>query len=102
MRGRSLLALALIPLAAACSGKYPASPVPAALTDVEAARLADVYQTQHKSPPLVLVTAEPQPDGYLMSYQSLFDPVGSPPKQARMFIVRNDGAVREITFKKDQ
>ena len=98
MRTRSLLALAFIPIAA-CSAKYPASPVPAPLTDFDAARLAEVYQTQHKSPPMVLITAEPQPDGYLMSYRTLFDPVGSPPKQARMFIVRNNGKVREVMFK---
>ena len=99
---RSLAIGSLIPLAASCGGKFPASPVPAALGDLEAARLADAYQVSHRSPPMVLISAEQQPNGHRLAYETLLHLDEAPPKESHLFIVRNDGSVRELTFEKNR
>jgi hypothetical protein len=104
MRNRLIQALGLavlIPLAASCShSQLPGSPVPAVFTDIQAARLADSYLAQHNTPPLALHSAQQLDDGYLLSYQSMFDPAATPPKESRLVVVNFDGTVRELSFKK--
>ena len=90
--------LALLPLAScAHHADYPDSPVPAALTDLEAARVADEHFIKQHSPALMLQSAEQDAHGWLLAYTSVFDPTQStPPKASHLVIVENDGKVREI------
>jgi hypothetical protein len=98
---RRLLIAALAPLAASCaSEKYPASPVPAAMSDLEAARLADIKLAQRDMAPRVLHSAEQTRDGWLLAYQSPFNTAMTPPTEWRLVEVKNTGEVREITFRK--
>ena len=99
---RSLAIASLILMAASCGGKYPASPVPAPLSDFEAVRLADAYQVAHRSPPMVITSMEQQPDGYRLAYETLIHLDEQPPKESHLFIVQNDGDVREIEFRKNR
>ena len=97
---RSVAIASLISLATACSStRFPASPVPAPLTDMQAAHLADVYQIAHKSPPMTLMSARAGSDGYLLAYETAFRDDQKPAKESHLFLVRHDGDVRELKFK---
>jgi hypothetical protein len=79
-----------------CASKetYPASPVPAILTDMQAAAIAGPGPIGSQ-----LASAEPTGDGQLLEYRSAFDPAARPPRASRLVHVRHDGEVREITFR---
>ena len=97
---KSLPALAGVVLfAAGCSSQpFPASPVPARLTDREAANLGDRYLAERAVPPTRVTAIEPTETGYLFHYESDFDAPSGPPKQVRLLNINNDGSIREVWF----
>src|SRR5688572_30354603 len=98
---RSLAIAALVPLAASCSGKFPASPVPAAMTDHQAVRLSDIKLLQRDMAPRVLHSAEQKGDGWLLAYQTPFNAGATSPKEWQLVEVLNTGEVREIMFEEN-
>jgi hypothetical protein len=96
---RRVVILALIPLATACSSsKYPDSPVPAALSEIEAIRLADLKLAQRDMAARHVISAEQKNDGWLLAYASPFSAGSTPPKEWTLVEVLNTGTVREIRF----
>ena len=92
----------LIPLVTACSsGTFPASPVPAALSETQAIRLADVKLAQRDMAARHVISAEQKCDGWLLAYASPFNTGTTPPKEWTLVEVLNTGTVREIRFDKD-
>lgn len=85
-------------IAAGCSSssRMPASPVPAALTDIEAARLGGTYLAEQNDRNQMLHSALRQCDGYLLAYTTVLDPNGKPPKESHLVIVQDNGAIREL------
>lgn len=81
--------------AAGCSSpqvtRYPA----AALSDYEAARVADAYQARHNVDYGVPVRIEKLDWGYKLTYESAFDRRAVPPKEVHVLAVDHDGAVME-------
>jgi hypothetical protein len=100
-----LVSVALLCVAAGCNSKmYPASPVPAVLSDREAVRLADLHLDQldqhaGESRPRDVVSIEPTDDGHLVAYHSYFDETMRPPKESRLVLVKHTGDARELTFR---
>jgi hypothetical protein len=75
----------------------------AVLSDREAARLAEVHLDDNgNSTPRDVVSMIPSYDGagYIVGFDSLFDETQHPPKTSRLVMVKHDGDVRELTFKK--
>jgi hypothetical protein len=97
---RVLLLTAITPFAVSCA-HYPASPVPAAMTDLQAAQLADSYLADRDVRPALLTSAEQQCDGWLLSYERSFVITATAPKESHLVIVNNTGAVREIEMRKN-
>jgi hypothetical protein len=97
----------LIPIAASCASKetsLPASPVPAVLTDLEAAAVADAYLAT-TSPQVGLrdvSSIEPTGDGYRVAFTTYFDAHPVAPKHSHLVSVKHAGTVREITFRRNQ
>jgi hypothetical protein len=107
MQGRRQIALLCAgaigcAFAAGCaSHKLPASPVPAALNDHEAAVLANQHMDQRRPPverPLRIRSIRPMGWGQLVAYQSSFDPLLRPAKEWRLVTVKHDGTARELWF----
>lgn len=101
----TLIAIAALAVTVGCSSSkpsYPASPVPAAMTDLQAARLGGAFMAQQNNRHQLLHSALRQCDGYLLAYTSVFDADGKPPKESHLVIVRNDGSVHEIQFAEGQ
>ena len=71
--------------------RYPA----AALSDYEAARVADSYQARHNVDYGVPTRIEKLDWGYKLSYESAFDRRAVPPKEVHVLAVDHDGAVME-------
>ena len=92
------LAGAMLVGAGCSSENFPASPVPAHLTDREAASLGGRYLIERGTPPTRVTAIEPTDKGYLFHYQSYFDAPSGPPKQVRLLNINNDGTIREIWF----
>ena len=83
-----------------CASKkehFPASPVAAILTDMQAAAIAGPGMAGSQ-----LVSAEPTGDGYLLEYHSAYDPAAKPPVGSRLVKVGHDGDVREYSFKESK
>jgi hypothetical protein len=97
---RRLVFVGLMSCAAAgCSSQsYPASPVPARLSDRDAVFFARNYLAQKNAPPATLVGIQPAEQGTLLEYQTLFQPNATPPREWRLLNVNHTGAVREVTF----
>jgi hypothetical protein len=99
---RPLAIASLIPLATSCAGtNYPASPVPAAMTETQAIKLADIKLAQRDMAPRVLVGTDQKGDGWLLAYESPFNTAMMAPKESRLVEVLNTGEVREIRFRKN-
>src|SRR5205814_9327696 len=96
-------AAALLPLAASCaSSSYPASPVPAVLSDTQAAEIADEYLDTRPDRDMRAYHVRsmlPMQRGYLITFVSEFDEGAKPPKASRMVLVHNDGTARELVFR---
>jgi hypothetical protein len=92
----SLLALA----ATACSSQpktWPAQPVPAQLTDMQAMTLAQQYLDQHAvASPRTCTAEEQQCDGWWLYYKSPFDAAAKPPTLSYLIQVHNDGRVEQF------
>ena len=104
LRFTSLAVVGLIALAMGCSSsgpQFPASPVPAPLSDLEAARLGNSYLHEQNVHHAMLHSALRDCDGYLLAYTTVFDADGKPPKESHLLIVKNDGSVRELRFAKE-
>ncbi len=101
----SLLHLAgvalVLPLAASCA-KLPPSPVPAALTDREAESMARTYLSDHDVDNAQLHGIRPDKTGYLVAYQTTYEEGQLPPKTWRLIEVNNEGAVRELEWRKNR
>ncbi len=95
--------LAALPLVGlACAKKtFPASPVPAPLTELEAAELAEA-RLGDRLEGSMLTTIEPTRKGYLLGYVSEFAPGAEPPKQSTLVAVEHDGSVREYDFRRNR
>ena len=77
--------------------------VPAILTDMESARLAELNLDENapdSSPrDVVSMITNYSGDGYIIGFQSFFDETQRPPKMSRLVMVKDSGDVRELTFK---
>jgi hypothetical protein len=81
---------------------FPASPVPAPLSDKQAISLAEEYLDQHNVDERRMVSSvEPTGDGNLVSFHTGFAAGAKPPTQSRLVMVKHTGSVREITFPRD-
>lgn len=76
----------------------PESPLPAVLSDREALVLAEQYLADGTDTPRELKRMEATGQGYLLAYESPFDPGLVPPKETRLVTVHHDGVVRELIF----
>ena len=83
-----------------CSSEhYPASPVPAPFSDLQAYRMADVtLADRHGMEATLPKFAQKTGDGYLVG--TLGDEMvgGTPPKPSHLVFVGFDGKTREVTF----
>lgn len=91
----------LIALAgASCSSKqqtFPAQPVPAALTDMQAATLARAYLTQNEVPTSGMIVAEERrPNSWWFYYNTQFDAAARPPSVSYLIRVQDDGTVDHL------
>ncbi len=81
----------------------PASPVPAPLSDRQAVSLAeDFFDQQGFDEPRFVNYVEPTGDGNFVSFRGGFDTGANPPMPTRLVEVKHDGAVREITFRRNR
>ena len=103
MRTKFTTAMALlIPLAGvSCSSSesksYPAQPVPAALTDTQAATLAQGYLRLNAVPTTGVFTGEERlPDGWWLYYHTAFDASARPPSLCYLIRVHDDGTVEQL------
>src|SRR5439155_17060885 len=95
----STLGVLMLPLmASSCAApSWPSPPVPAQLTDAQAADLADTWlDRQPIAMPRTLVAEEKQCRGWWLRYEGPFDPAARPPQASYLLEVNNDGAVRQI------
>jgi hypothetical protein len=93
----ALFALPFIAASCASSPPDPGSPVPAQLTDRQAALLARGFlDTKPVAPPRALVAEEKQQRGWWLRYDGPFDPLATPPQGSYLVEVNNDGTVRQI------
>jgi hypothetical protein len=92
--------------AGGCSSapRLPATPVPAALNDYQAAVMADRYvdQQSHINRPVEIYSIRPMGWGYLVAYQSDFNPELRPPKEWHLITVKHDGSTRELEFRRGE
>ena len=100
---RAALAALVLPFAAAsCSSDtYSASPVPAALSDREAMRLAQPALADRGAPPGIFTDTIRTGDGWLVGYKTDLDPSRQPPREYHLVAVKHDGTVFDQTYKKD-
>ena len=78
---------------------YPRSPVPAPLSDMEAAKLADLYLDDQNVDDRTITSIEPHGYGHFVSYVTDFDPAAEPPREWHVVDVRNTGRLREVQFR---
>ena len=104
MRPASLLtrcgALAVLPLAA-CA-KLPPSPISAQLTDIEAESMARTHLSDRGIDNVRLDSIRPDKTGYLVAYQTEYEEGALPPKEWHLVDVNNDGAIRELEWRKNR
>ena len=91
----------LIPfVGASCSSKsesLPQQPVPAALSDVQAATLARQYLEQNAVAwPGMITNEERQPSGWWVYYQTPFNASSRPPTLSYLIKVNDDGTVDQL------
>ena len=98
----SCLAGAALVLPLSACAKLPRSPVPAALTDLQAESLARTYLSDHGVDEVLLHSIRPDKTGYLVAYQTALEESSTPPKSWRLMDVNNDGAVRELEWNSTQ
>ena len=101
MRKRHLILSAVLPLAAAaCSHNTMEDrgwPVPAQLSDRQAAVLASNYlDGKVVGSPRTLVSEEKQHEGWWLRYNGPFSSASKPPQGSYLVDVNNDGTVREV------
>ncbi len=83
------------------SGHYPASPVPAPFSDLQAYRMADVSLVdRHGMEATLPKFAQKTGDGYLVGYvgNEMAGAGGTPPKPSHLVFVGFDGKTREVNF----
>jgi hypothetical protein len=84
------------------SVSFPASPVPAPLSDKQSIAIASEYLDQHNvDEPRMVNSVRPFGDGNLVSFRTGLDAGARPPVQTRLVMVKHDGSAREIAFRKD-
>ena len=84
------------------SVSYPASPVPAPLSDKQSIAIAEEYLDQHNvDEPRMVSAVRPFGDANLVSFRTGFDAGAKPPVQTRLVMVKHDGSAREIRFDKN-
>ena len=83
--------------ATACTS-YPESPVPAPISDVEAARLADLYLDEQNVGERTITSIEPHGHGYFVSHKTRFQEDADPVKAWHVVDVRHDGNLRHVEF----
>jgi len=94
--GSSLL---VVGCASSESVSYPASPVPAPLSDKQSIAIASEYLDQHNvDEPRMVNSVRPFGDANLVSFRTGFDAGAKPPVQTRLVMVKHDGSAREIQF----
>jgi hypothetical protein len=93
-------ALFALPLAvASCTAATPdpGSPVPAQLTDRQAAVLARGHlDAKPVAWPRTFVAEEKQPHGWWLRYEGPFDATAKPPQASYLVEVDNNGSVRDV------
>jgi hypothetical protein len=101
---RAAFAAVVLPMVACscASHHYPASPVPAALSDREAMQAAETVLADRGTAPGIFTDAIRTEDGWLVSYKTDFDPSRTPPKEVHLVAVNTNGTAREYTFRKDR
>ena len=99
---RAAFAALVLPLAAAsCSSAdhYPASPVPAAMTEIQAMRLAQPVLADRGAPPGIFTDVIRTGDGFLVGYKTDFEPSRQPPREYHLVVVRNNGTVFDQVYR---
>ncbi len=84
-----------------CSSEhYPASPVPAPFSDMQAYRMADVaLNDQHGPEATIPKFALKTGDGYLVGYVDNAMAGATPPKPSHLVFVGFDGKTREVMLR---
>ena len=80
----------------------PRSPVAAPISDLEAARLADLYLDEENAPARTITSIEPHGYGYFVSHKTSFDAADEPPSEWHVIDVRHDGKLRHLEFRNRQ
>jgi hypothetical protein len=100
MLRRSLLLFALPLGAVSCASSPPpdpGSPVPAQMTDRQAAGLAGGFlDTKSVGRPRTLASEEKQQRGWWLRYVGPFDTAATPPQGSYLLEVDNDGTVHQV------
>jgi hypothetical protein len=95
--------VALSGLVGCASDEQLPSRTHAVLTDIEAARLAELHlnDTAPEASPRDVVSLEQsyQGKGHIVGFHTFFDETQTPPKQSRLVMVEHDGTARELMFK---
>jgi hypothetical protein len=95
-------ALLVVGCASSESVSYPASPVPAPLSDKQSIAIAEEYLDQHNvDEPRMVDSVRRFGDANLVSFRTGFDAGAKPPVQTRLVMVKHDGLARGIAFDKD-
>jgi len=101
---RAALAALVLPFAAAsCSSdRYPASPVPAAQSDLQAMRMSQLALAEHGTPPGTFTDATRTGEGHFIGYKTDLDPTRQPPREYHLIVVNNDGTMFDQVYRRDR
>lgn len=93
----SAAAAALLLSAVSCT-KWPESPVPAPMTDLQAGRLADEYLDDADVPARIVTSIEPHGYGYFISHKTHVEEDDLTAPRWYVVDVRHDGDMRLVDF----
>jgi hypothetical protein len=77
----------------------PGSPGAAPLSDLQAARMADLYLDDKNVPARTITSIEPHGYGYFVSHKASFDAADEPPAEWHVVDVRHNGNLRHVEFR---
>jgi hypothetical protein len=84
--------------AVACQSSLPDPPVAAPISDLDAARLADLYLDEQNVGERTITSIEPHGYGYFVSHKTTFMEDDEPVTAWQVVDVRHDGNLRHVEF----